>query len=177
MTLGFTASSTSSATAVLGAGLTLAAQALFSPSGANILQSALALGQSLAVAFDYDTAKEGGLTLGASLALADAAVSTLTGIIPLGAVVGNIHGALMDAVASLIIPLTPGATLSGGLDLDSGVSLSWTLGFNGDALQYTAETVFPGNRRIILIRASDRVISIDASDRIIVAGPIDRLLN
>lgn len=177
MTLGFTASSTSSATAVLGAGLTLAAQALFSPSGANILQSALALGQSLAVAFDYDTAKEGGLTLGASLALADAAVSTLTGIIPLGAVVGNIHGALIDAVASLIIPLTPGATLSGGLDLDSGVSLSWTLGFNGDALQYTAETVFPGNRRIILIRASDRVISIDASDRIIVAGPIDRLLN
>ena len=133
--------------------------------------------RSLVVAFGYDTAKEGGLTLGASLGLADAAVAALTGTIPLGAVVGNIHSALMDAVASLTFPLTPGTSLSGGLDLDSGVSLSWTLGFNGDALQYTAETVFPGNRRIILIRASDRVISIDASDRIIVAGPIDRLLN
>ena len=167
LTLGVNFGQSTAATAVLGAGLTLGAQLLASPSAAGILQTALTLGQSLSSTFGFDTEKEASTSLGVSLALADSAIASITGHLPLGVVLNDIRTALADLTVSAEIGSAAGVSLSGSRATDAGLSLQWSVGMNGDALQFTAEITLPGGRRVILVRASERMIAIDASDRIV----------
>jgi hypothetical protein len=65
---------------------------------------------------------------------------------------------------ALTLPIT------GGLAMEDGISLGWTLGTNIDGAFFEITVTLPTGR-VIVLAASERLLSISASERLITIPP------
>lgn len=155
-----------SATAILSAQLTLATQLLATPAGVGSFQTALTLANQLSALFTTGSELSSSLSLAVSLALADAAAISMGGALELGAVLSQVQSAIASFQAGLTFPTTLTAPITGGLAMEEGISLGWTLGTNLDGTFFEITVTLPTGRMVV-ITASERLISIQASERLV----------
>lgn len=161
---------TTAATAILSAQLTLAAQLLATPSGIGAFGTALTLATTLSTAFVTGNAVQAALSLAVSLAMADAVAVSLGGSVQLGLVLNDLNSALAAMAASATFPVALAVPLTGGMALEAGVTLGWTLSLTPAGVFFEITVTLPTGRTVV-IQASDRMVNLIASDRMVVTLP------
>lgn len=155
-----------SATALLSAQLTLATQLLATPAGVASFQAALTLAQQIGTLFSTGNTLTSSLSFAVSMALADSAALSLGGSLELGTVLSQVQSALASFQAGVTFPTTLTLPITGGLAMEDGISLGWTLGTNIDGAFFEMTVTLPTGR-VIVLAASERLLSISASERLI----------
>jgi len=159
-----------SATALLSAQLTLATQLLATPAGVASFQAALTLAQQIGTLFSTGNTLTSSLSFAVSMALAESAALSLGGSLELGTVLSQVQSALASFQAGVTFPTALTLPITGGLAMEDGISLGWTLGMNIDGAFFEITVTLPTGR-VIVLSASERLLSISASERLITIPP------
>lgn len=155
-----------SATALLSAQLTLATQLLATPAGVASFQAALTIAQQIGTLFSTGNTLASSLSFVVSMALAESAALSLGGSLELGTVLSQVQSALASFQAGVTFPTALTLPITGGLAMEEGISLGWTLGTNIDGAFFEITVTLPTGR-VIVLAASERLLSISASERLI----------